>query len=82
MLESDDIFSNNLGTTFVFNGFARFGLKLVGVLALVLADGEVCAKARVIEDVVATRRRTNSKETPKIDIDAFLFMEKTLAANI
>lgn len=49
------------------------------MLALVLAGGEACAKARVIEDVVDTRRMTNSEETPKIDIDNFLFIEKTLA---
>jgi hypothetical protein len=41
-------------------------LRLVG-------GGEVCAKTKVIEDVIGTRRRrTNTEETPKIDIDIFL----------
>jgi hypothetical protein len=73
ILESDYILSNNLGTTFIFNRFARVGLKFIGALALVLllllsalAGGEVCPKTRVIDEVVDTKRRANSLNTKKI----------------
>jgi hypothetical protein len=44
------------------------------LLPRLVGGGEVCAKTKVIEDVIGTRRRrTNTEKTPKIDIDFFYY---------